>query len=71
MAVVRVSGPKTQSVMRTMLRIDQHENLPRPRTASLKRIYDPSSDGPETIDRGLILWFPGNAIHVAPKNNVA
>ena len=32
-------------------------SLPKPRYASLKKIYQPSTG--DIIDKGLILWFPG------------
>lgn len=50
-AVVRVTGPRTDVAVRTFA-----GDLPEPRRASLRRLYDAA--GVE-IDRGLVLWFPG------------
>ncbi|HML91590.1 tRNA uridine-5-carboxymethylaminomethyl(34) synthesis GTPase MnmE [Methyloceanibacter sp.] len=47
-AVVRVSGPATDAVLRHLI-----DSLPVAREASLRRIGG--------IDRGLVLWFPGPA----------
>jgi len=47
-AVVRVSGPATNAVLRHLI-----DSLPVAREASLRRIGG--------IDRGLVLWFPGPA----------
>ncbi|RDD37303.1 tRNA modification GTPase GTPBP3, mitochondrial [Trichoplax sp. H2] len=33
------------------------DNLPKPRYASLRKIYQPSTG--DLVDKGLILWFPG------------
>ena len=49
-AVVRLSGPKTASALRTLA-----GDLPEPRRASVRRLFAP--DGAE-IDQGLVLWFP-------------
>jgi tRNA modification GTPase len=49
-AVIRVSGPRTRAVLEALC-----GPLPAPRYASLRDIGDP------TIDRGLVLWFPGPA----------
>lgn len=50
-AVVRLTGPKTELAVRTLA-----GGLPRPRRASVRRLYAP--DGTE-LDQGLVLWFPG------------
>lgn len=50
-AVVRVSGPRTQTAVRTLA-----GDLPEPRRASVRRLFD--ADGGE-IDQALVLWFPG------------
>ena len=34
--------------------------LPTPHTAKLKKLIDPTSG--DTIDHGLVLWFPGKYI---------
>ncbi|HEV2676872.1 MAG TPA: tRNA uridine-5-carboxymethylaminomethyl(34) synthesis GTPase MnmE [Aliidongia sp.] len=53
-AVVRVSGPMAG------LSLDMISGgIPAPRTARLAALMDPVTG--ETIDRGLVLWFPGPA----------
>lgn len=52
MAVVRVSGPAAEDVLKTLA-----GGVPSPRMASLRWLRDPS-DG-RAIDQGLALWFPG------------
>lgn len=54
-AVVRVSGPASASALRSMVGLTHC--LPPPRTALLRSITDPCSK--EVLDRGLVLWFPG------------
>ena len=54
-AVVRVSGPATGDTLRRLCGGDP----PPPRRATLVRIRNPA-DG-ETLDHGLVLWFPGPA----------
>lgn len=51
-AVMRISGPGTEMLLRRLA-----GRLPRPRTASLRRLRDPR-DG-EPLDEALVLWFPG------------
>lgn len=51
-AVIRVSGPAAESVLRELGGIAH----PKPRRAEMARISDPSSG--ETLDDGLALWFP-------------
>ncbi|XP_034036017.1 tRNA modification GTPase GTPBP3, mitochondrial isoform X2 [Thalassophryne amazonica] len=53
-AVVRVSGPASGTVLSCMVGFTR--SLPPPRTALLHSIRDPLSK--EVLDRGLILWFP-------------
>ena len=53
-AVLRLSGAGAGAALRALA-----GRLPPPRQASLARLRDPA-DG-ETIDRGLILWFPAPA----------
>jgi len=53
-AVLRVSGPATGPILARIA-----GGLPAPRRASLRRLRDPSSN--ETLDRALLLWFPGPA----------
>ena len=51
-AVLRVSGPAAGPVLEALT-----GRLPEPRRATLVRVQDPESR--ETIDRGLVLFFPG------------
>lgn len=51
-AVVRVSGPRVTDVLMAIVGV-----VPARRQASVRRLLDPASG--ETIDRGLVLWFPG------------
>ncbi|CAM4628779.1 unnamed protein product, partial [Lepidochelys kempii] len=53
-AVVRTSGPASGAALRSLT---GQQELPRPRAVALRRIHDPSSA--ETLDRGLVIWFPG------------
>jgi tRNA modification GTPase len=50
-AVLRLSGARAGSALKTLA-----GRLPPPRRASLVRLRDP--DDGQTIDRGLVLWFP-------------
>ena len=52
-AVIRVSGKETISVIKTLTGKD----LPRPRVATLRKINNNNTF--ELIDEGIILWFPG------------
>lgn len=52
-AVVRLTGPRTASAVRTLA-----ADLPQPRRAVVRRLFGP--DGVE-IDTGLVLWFPAPA----------
>ncbi len=54
-AVIRVSGPAAGAALAAL----GGSPLPPPRRAALRAIVDPG-DG-RTIDRGLLLWFPGPA----------
>ncbi|KAH0625745.1 hypothetical protein JD844_033959 [Phrynosoma platyrhinos] len=56
-AVIRTSGPASGS---TLLRLTGGKEPPFPRTAALRRICHPNSA--ETLDHGLVLWFPGQEI---------
>lgn len=51
-AVMRLSGPESGPILARLA-----GGLPRPRLASLRRLRDPA--GGETLDRALVLWFPG------------
>lgn len=68
LAVIRISGQKTESVLRLLTRCDIERanqldsrssgpNNIKPRIASLRKIYSPEPDH-ELIDVGLVLWFP-------------
>ncbi|KAJ9600797.1 hypothetical protein L9F63_001009 [Diploptera punctata] len=52
-AVIRISGPKASEAI---VRITRN-SLPQPRHAMLRRLKDTVTN--ETLDKGLILWFPG------------
>ncbi len=49
-AVVRISGPDTQRVLKALAR-----RLPAPRVAGLRRLAHAGA----TLDEALVLWFPG------------
>ena len=51
-AVIRISGPATANCLKRIA-----GNLPSPRMAKLRSLKNPVTG--QTIDRGLILWFPG------------
>ena len=51
-AVIRLSGPNSSEVIQKLTK----NKLPKPRSASLKKIY--KIDKNELIDEGLVLWFP-------------
>ena len=53
-AVIRMSGPGVGEALRRL-----SGALPEPRRAALRRVRVPEQD--ETIDRGLVLWFPAPA----------
>jgi tRNA U34 5-carboxymethylaminomethyl modifying GTPase MnmE/TrmE len=53
-AVIRISGP---SAKETIINIAKLTSLPRPRQALLRSLKDPVTN--DTLDRGLVLWFPG------------
>jgi tRNA modification GTPase len=55
LAIVRLSGPSAGDVCRNLT----GRPPPAPRRAALRRMYDPQSQ--ETLDQGLILWFPAPA----------
>ena len=65
-AVIRVSGPSSADTVKSLCCV---ETLPRPRHAVLQRLFDPATR--DTIDRGLVLWFPGafeNVLKFKKKN---
>jgi len=51
-AIVRLSGPKSKEVIEKLTK----DKVPKPRYASLKKIYKLNKD--ELIDEGIVLWFP-------------
>ena len=51
-AVIRLSGPNSSDVIQKLTK----NKPPKPRSASLKKIY--KIDKNELIDEGLVLWFP-------------
>ena len=51
-AVIRLSGPNSKEAIEKLTK----EKAPKPRHASVKKIYKLNKD--ELIDEGLILWFP-------------
>lgn len=53
-AVIRISGSQTARAIEALTRLP----LPKPRSASLRRFVDFDD---ETIDEGLLLWFPAPA----------
>ena len=52
-AIIRVSGSYTKQVLTKLLKGD----VPEPKKAVLRNIYDPENY--DLIDQGIILWFPG------------
>ena len=52
-AVVRLSGPGTRAILRAI-----GGGVLKPRTAALRTLASPEG---ETLDRALVLWFPGPA----------
>jgi tRNA modification GTPase len=56
-AVIRISGPKTRDVLEAFC-----GGVPQPRHASLRDIGPPRH---ATLDRGLVIWFPGPASFTA------
>jgi len=52
-AVLRVSGPESGPILAALA-----GGLPAPRMAALRRLRDAAG---ETLDRALVLWFPGPA----------
>ncbi|NWV72350.1 GTPB3 GTPase, partial [Malurus elegans] len=53
-AVIRASGPGSRGALQSLTGIPE---LPPARVLTLRRIRDP--DTAETLDRGLVVWFPG------------
>ena len=53
-AVIRVSGPKAGTALK---KIGRFARLPEPRHAVLRKLWHPRTN--QQIDRGLVIWFPG------------
>ncbi|XP_069734414.1 LOW QUALITY PROTEIN: tRNA modification GTPase GTPBP3, mitochondrial [Phaenicophaeus curvirostris] len=53
-AVIRTSGPGSRGALHSLT---GRPELPPPRVMALRRLRDP--DTHETLDRGLVVWFPG------------
>ncbi|NXA64939.1 GTPB3 GTPase, partial [Mohoua ochrocephala] len=53
-AVIRASGPGSRGALQSLTGTPK---VPPPRVLDLRRIRDP--DTAETLDRGLVVWFPG------------
>ncbi|OWK51295.1 tRNA modification GTPase GTPBP3, mitochondrial [Lonchura striata] len=60
-AVIRASGPGSAGVLRSLTGTP---GPPPPRVLALRRIRDPQSA--ETLDRGLVVWFPGRLPGLRP-----
>ncbi|KAM7025959.1 LOW QUALITY PROTEIN: 5-taurinomethyluridine-[tRNA] synthase subunit GTPB3, mitochondrial [Acridotheres tristis] len=53
-AVIRASGPGSRGALQSLAGTPK---MPPPRVLALRRIRDPTPA--ETLDRGLVVWFPG------------
>ncbi|NXB50492.1 GTPB3 GTPase, partial [Leucopsar rothschildi] len=53
-AVIRASGPGSRGALQSLAGTPK---MPPPRVLALRRIRDPHTA--ETLDRGLVVWFPG------------
>ena len=51
-AVIRISGYDAENVILSIIK----GKLPKPRIATLKKIYSPGTN--ELIDEGIVIWFP-------------
>ncbi|KAF9286049.1 tRNA modification GTPase gtpbp3, mitochondrial [Mortierella alpina] len=54
-AVIRVSGPRSKTVLRNMTR--PTSAFPQPRQAVTRRLLCPQTN--ELLDKGMVVWFPG------------
>ncbi len=52
-AIIRISGPETKNLIKKLIK----KELPRPRMASLLKLYN--IDTSSLIDEAIVLWFPG------------
>ena len=53
-AVIRISGARSGPILQAL-----GGRLPPPRRAVLRALRAAAADGPELLDRALMLWFPG------------
>lgn len=53
-AIMRLSGPLTYSILQKLCRI-----VPEPRLASLRSLWREDGSVKEVMDQALVLWFPG------------
>lgn len=58
--MIRVSGPASALALRSLT--GPKLSFPTPRKALLRNIIHPHSE--EILDRGLVLWFPGELVHL-------
>jgi tRNA modification GTPase len=56
-AVIRISGPAAAAALGALLDPRPQPDLPKPRRASLRRLFDSVSG--ELLDQALVLWLPG------------
>lgn len=57
-AIIRVSGPAVRFCVEKLLRVGETSvKFPRPRYATLRKIFHPSSE--ELLDECVVLYFPG------------
>ena len=52
-AIIRISGPETKNLIKKLIK----KELPRPRMASLLKLYNINTSS--LIDEAIVLWFPG------------
>ena len=65
-AVIRVSGPNVTEVLR---QIGQFSITPPPRQAVLRKLKNPCTG--ETIDRGIVLFFPSKLFYPYSRTSMA
>jgi tRNA modification GTPase len=59
-AIIRISGQGAQSALQALATGNSQLSAPiKPRTASLRKLYNPQTA--DEIDEALVLWFPGPA----------
>ena len=59
---VMKSSVNADSCLQAMLQITGFDSPPKPRHAMLTKLSDTKSG--DTIDHGLVLWFPGTYVHL-------